>query len=98
MSGTETATVALTMLAAAPIEVVAEIGRIVMRADEVAALRAGSILELGPLNPQTVELRVGGRGWARGELVDVDGKLGVRLTAISPGPNPLERSTARAAK
>lgn len=98
MAGTENVTVALTMLAAAPIEVVAEIGRIVMRADEVAALRAGSILELGPLSPQTVELRVGGRGWARGELVDVDGKLGVRLTAMSPGPNPPERSTARGSK
>ena len=98
MAGTETATAALTMLAAAPIEVVAEIGRIVMRADEVAALRAGSILELGPLSPQTVELRVGGRSWASGELVDVDGKLGVRLTAISPGANLPERSSPRGPK
>ncbi len=76
-------TASLTMLAAAPIEVVAEIGRIMMRADEVIALRPGSILTLGSLRPNTVELRVGDRAWAQGELVDVDGQLGVRLTTVT---------------
>jgi type III secretion system YscQ/HrcQ family protein len=83
MSADKSQTVSLTMLAAAPIEVVAEIGRIVMRADEVTALRPGSVLTLGTLRPNTVDLRVGDRSWAQGELVDVDGQLGVRLTALS---------------
>jgi type III secretion system YscQ/HrcQ family protein len=76
-------TVSSTMLAAAPIEVVAEVGRLVLRADEVTALKPGSILSLGPLRPTTVGLRVGNRCWAQGELVDVDGELGVRLTTLA---------------
>ena len=77
---------ALTMLAAAPIEIVAEIGRIVMRADEITALRPGSVLTLGSRRLDTVELRVGDRVWARGDLVDVEGQLGVRLTSVAQAP------------
>jgi type III secretion system YscQ/HrcQ family protein len=76
----------LTMLAAAPIEVVAEIGRIVMRADEITALRPGSVLTLGSRRLDTVELTVGDRVWALGDLVDVDGQLGVRLTSVAWAP------------
>jgi len=75
----------LAVLASAPIEVVAEIGRVILRADEVAALGPGSILPFGALRPTTVDLRVGDRIWAQGELVDVDGHLGVRVTTVAPG-------------
>ena len=85
MSSDEREADSLTVLAAAPIEVVAQIGRIVLRADELTALRAGSVLTLGSLRPTTVELMVGGLSWARGELVDVEGQLGVRLTTLSSG-------------
>ncbi|MEP6652340.1 MAG: FliM/FliN family flagellar motor switch protein [Myxococcales bacterium] len=81
---------ALTMLASAPIEVVAELGRLLLRADEVTELRPGSVLHLGPLRPNSVALRVGDRTWAEGELVDVDGQLGVRLTSLT-APLPLNR-------
>jgi type III secretion system YscQ/HrcQ family protein len=74
--------VAATVLASAPIEVVAEIGRVEIRADELLGLRPGSILALGALGPRSVDLRAGGRPWARGELVNVDGQLGVRLTEL----------------
>lgn len=77
---------ALTLLAAAPIEVVAEIGRLVMRADEITALHPGSVLALGLLTPHIVDIKIGDRSWAQGELVDVDGQLGVRLTSINPLP------------
>lgn len=73
-----------TVLASAPIEVVAELGRIVLRADEVATLGAGAVLTLGPRHRGCVELRVGDRPWATGELVNVDGQLGVRLTSLAP--------------
>lgn len=82
---------ALTMLASAPIEVVAELGRMLLRADEVTELRPGSVLNLGPLRPNSVALRVGDRTWAEGELVDVDGQLGVRLTSLT-APLPLDRN------
>jgi type III secretion system YscQ/HrcQ family protein len=74
--------VSATVLASAPIEVVAEIGRVEIRADELLGLRPGSILALGALGPRSVDLRAGGRLWARGELVNVDGQLGVRLTEL----------------
>jgi len=72
-----------TVLAAAPIEVVAELGRVTMRADEVGALQAGAVISLPAQAAGRVELRIGERLWAHGELVDVDGQLGVRLTSVA---------------
>jgi flagellar motor switch/type III secretory pathway protein FliN len=31
----------------------------------------------------TVDLVIGGRPWARGELVNIDGELGVRITELA---------------
>jgi type III secretion system YscQ/HrcQ family protein len=92
-----------TVLASAPIEVVAEVGRVVLRADELLALRSGSVLSLGPLRPTTVDLRVGDRVWAQGELVNVDGQLGVRVTAVAANgtasiKDQLEAETVRTSR
>jgi flagellar motor switch/type III secretory pathway protein FliN len=88
-SGDGTATRAVdaaAVLAAAPIEVVAELGRIVLRGDELAGLGPGAVLTLGRLGASPVTLRVGGEVWAEGELVDVEGELGVRVTTLGrPG-------------
>jgi flagellar motor switch/type III secretory pathway protein FliN len=70
------------VLAAAPIEVVAELGRLTLRGDEVVGLGPGSVLPFGATTARAVALRVGEEIWAEGELVDVDGELGVRVTAI----------------
>jgi flagellar motor switch/type III secretory pathway protein FliN len=73
------------LLGAAPIEVVAELGRMILRGDEVLALEKGSVLTLGrrgDSQADAVDLVVGGRPWARGELVNVDGELGVRITEL----------------
>ena len=77
----------LAMLAAAPVEVIAEIGQIFMRADDVVALRPGSIIALNRPRSGVVELKVGGRPWATGEMVDIDGELGVRLTDVIAAPS-----------
>jgi flagellar motor switch/type III secretory pathway protein FliN len=76
----------LTVLASAPIEVVAEIGRVEIRADELLGLRPGAVLTIGALGPSSVDLTAGGRLWARGELVNVDGQLGVRLNELVSEP------------
>jgi type III secretion protein Q len=68
-------------LAATPIEVVAEIGRLTLRGEEVIGLGPGAVLAFGRPGAAAVALRVGGEIWAEGELVDVDGALGVRVTA-----------------
>jgi flagellar motor switch/type III secretory pathway protein FliN len=71
------------VLASAPIELVAELGRAVLRADEVMTLGPGSVVTFGALAPALVELRVGDQRWATGELVNVEGQLGVRLLAVA---------------
>jgi flagellar motor switch/type III secretory pathway protein FliN len=68
------------VLAAAPLEVVAEVGRLTLRGDEVLGLAPGAVLMLGGARSTLVALRVGGELWAEGELVDVDGELAVRVT------------------
>jgi type III secretion system YscQ/HrcQ family protein len=70
------------LLASAPVEVVAELGRLPMRGDEVMGLVAGTVVTLGERRRDMVTLRVGGRPWARGELVNVDDQLGVRITEL----------------
>ena len=73
---------ATTVLGAATIEVVAEIGRVSLRGDEVLGLAPGAVLAIGKGRP-AVWLRVGGEIWAEGEIVDIDGELGVRVTRLA---------------
>jgi flagellar motor switch/type III secretory pathway protein FliN len=74
-----------TVLAAAPIEVVAELGRITLRGDEVLGLAPGVVLTVAVDRRHAIALRVGGQIWAEGELVAVDGELGVRVTRVVSG-------------
>ena len=76
---TEMATAAL---AAAPIEIVAELAQFTMRGDEVLALAPGVVLQVTVDRRQAVVLRAGGEIWAEGELCDVEGELGVRVTRL----------------
>jgi flagellar motor switch/type III secretory pathway protein FliN len=69
-------------LAAASVEIVAEVGRLTVRGDELAGLVDGGVLALGPRRPAHVVLRVAGRVWAHGELVAIDDELGVRITQL----------------
>jgi type III secretion system YscQ/HrcQ family protein len=73
------------VLADAPIEVVAELGRIMLRADEVAGLSPGVVLGLRLERTTAVTLRVAGQPWAEGELVNIDGEVGVRVTRRTRG-------------
>jgi flagellar motor switch protein FliM len=63
--------------------VVVELGRIQLSITQVARLRNGQILRLprGPNDP--VDLVVNGKLFARGELIEVDGELGVRLLQVT---------------
>jgi type III secretion system YscQ/HrcQ family protein len=48
--------------------------------DELSHLRSGQIIDLGCQATDPVNLLVDGRRIARGELVDIEGRLGVRVT------------------
>ena len=76
---TEMATAAL---AAAPVEIVAELARLTMRGDEVLALAPGVVLTVTVERRRAIVLRAGGEIWAEGELCDVEGELGVRVTRL----------------
>jgi type III secretion system YscQ/HrcQ family protein len=66
-------------LAALEVEVAAEIGRVVLSGREIAGLAPGAVVELRRPLGGPVDLLVHGRLVARGELVDVDGEVGVRV-------------------
>ena len=70
------------LLADVPVVVHVELGRLEMKADRVVALHTGQILRLhrGPGDP--VDLVVNGKLIAEGELVQVDGQVGVRVMKI----------------
>jgi flagellar motor switch/type III secretory pathway protein FliN len=62
-----------------PVVVRVEIGEARMAAREWAALRPGDVVALGRRVGESVTLRVGGVPVARGDLVDVEGEVGVRI-------------------
>lgn len=65
-----------------PAELSVEVGRIPLTAREAVELRAGQTLRLDRRPGDPVELRIGPKLVARGELVEVDGELGVLLREI----------------
>ena len=59
-----------------------ELGRINLPLGRLADLKPGDVLELGRHAREPVELTSGGRLIARGELVQIDSELGVRVTHV----------------
>lgn len=68
-----------------PVVIRVEVGSAQMTAREWAALGAGDVVALGKRVGEHVVLRVGGAEVARGELVDVEGGIGVRIVARAGG-------------
>ena len=67
-----------------PVVVRVEIGVATMRAREWATLGRGDVIALGRPIGDAVTLRVGGLAVARGELVDIEGEVGVRILGRAP--------------
>jgi flagellar motor switch/type III secretory pathway protein FliN len=72
-----------------PVTLTAEAGRCDLTVARLAGLRAGDVITLPQALLGPVELRTGDRLVARGELVDVEGRRGVRIleTGWRPGAN-----------
>ncbi|HEX3770954.1 MAG TPA: FliM/FliN family flagellar motor switch protein [Polyangiaceae bacterium] len=77
-----------------PVVVRVEIGEARMAAREWASLGPGDVVTLGRRVGELVVLRVGGVPVARGELVNVEGEVGVRI-AERIGARPSEAPTDR---
>ena len=65
-----------------PLEVKAELGRSKMLVNDLLQLGQGSILELDRKVGEQIDIYVSGKLLARGEVVVVDEKFGIRLTDI----------------
>lgn len=75
-----------------PIEVVVSVGKARPVLSELVALRRDSVLPLDSKIEDPVEILIGDRVIARGELQEIDGetgRLGVRLTEVADLSNTL---------
>ena len=70
------------LLADATLPATVELGRLLLAAEELAALTPGDTLLLGRPLASPLDLVVGGKVIARGELVEVEGELGFRVTTL----------------
>ncbi|GAC1353049.1 MAG: hypothetical protein NVSMB1_22250 [Polyangiales bacterium] len=68
------------VIAEMPVLVRVEVGSVTLPARDWASLGVGDVVVLDTAVGDAVVLRIAGKEMGRGELVDVDGNLGVRLT------------------
>jgi type III secretion system YscQ/HrcQ family protein len=68
-----------------PVVVRVELGAVSMSARDWARLGPGDVIETGQRIAEPVVLRIAGREVARGELVNVDGQVGVRIQKLYEG-------------
>jgi len=71
-----------------PLEITVELGRTSMLINDLLQLGQGSVIELNKLAGEPLEILVNKKLIARGEVVVVNEKFGVRLTDIV---SPIER-------
>ena len=65
-----------------PVQLVAVIGRTTISVKDLMNYQMGQVVDLSRPPSETVDLVASGKLFARGELVDIDGKLGVRIVKI----------------
>ena len=65
-----------------PLEITVELGRTQMVINDLLRLNQGSVIELSKLAGETLEIRANQRLIAKGEVVVVNDKYGVRLTEV----------------
>lgn len=71
------------LLGDVPLQIAVELARVPVTAQQVVGMRAGQVLELNRGPGEPVELSVNGKVVARGELVEVEGQLGVRIITLA---------------
>ncbi len=71
-----------------PLVLRVEVGAVQLTAREWAALGPGDVIATGKRVGEAVVLRVGGAEVARGELVEIEGEVGVRIVSRTEGNAP----------
>lgn len=65
-----------------PVQVVAVLGKRNVTVKEIVGMKMGQVLELNRLPNEAIDLVANGKLIAKGELVEIDGRLGVRVLKI----------------
>jgi len=65
------------------VAMVVELGRVMVSAADVMGLRPGQVIELSRSPGEPVDLVVDGKRIGKGELVEIDGELGVRILSLA---------------
>ena len=71
------------LLGDVPAPVVVELGRLRMTTAQVIRLKQGQVLRLPRAPADPVDLVVNGKIFGKGELVEIDGELGIRLLSLT---------------
>lgn len=66
-----------------PLQIAVELARVSTTAEEIVALKVGHVFDLNRVAGEPLDLSVNGKVVARGELVEVDGNLGVRILSLA---------------
>lgn len=69
-----------------PVTLEVELARVEITLADLSRLEPGMALPLGVDRRGLVTIRAGERPVARGELVDLDGAVGVRILSLEVGP------------
>jgi type III secretion protein Q len=69
-----------------PVLLEVELATVAVPLRDLARIAPGSVLPLGLERSGQVKLHIGDRAVARGELVEVDGAVGVRIASLGEGP------------
>lgn len=72
----------LNMSSDIPVQLVAVIGKTTISVKDLMNYQMGQVIDLSRPPGETVDLVASGKLFARGELVDIDGKLGVRIVKL----------------
>lgn len=86
----------LRMLADIPVRMSVEVGSTQLRLAEVMNLAEGSVVELDRQADELLDIMVNGTLIARGEVVTVNGRYGIRVMEIAPAETRLAGVERRA--
>jgi type III secretion system YscQ/HrcQ family protein len=71
------------LLSDIPLQISVELARLPVTAEQVVGLKPGQVVELRRAPGEPVDLSVNGKVVARGELVELEGQLGVRILSLA---------------
>ncbi|MGA2863780.1 MAG: flagellar motor switch protein FliN [Verrucomicrobiota bacterium] len=89
MSTPETASANLDIVLDVPVKLTVELGSCLLPMREVLQLGVGSVVQLDKVADDPVQLSVNRKMVARGEVVIVENRFGLKITElVSSGPKP----------